>query len=44
MLNCLMILIKSITTVLKLLDLEVFGFPKVEKEQVKFKKKKKSIF
>lgn len=32
MLNCLMILIKYITTVPKLLDLEGFVFPKVEKE------------
>lgn len=40
MLNCLMILIKYITTALKLLDLKVFVFPKVEKEQVKFCLKK----
>lgn len=31
-----MILIKYITTVPKLLDLKGFGFPKVEKEQLKF--------
>lgn len=36
-----MILIKYITTVPKLLDLELFGFPEVDKEQLKFCLKKR---